>query len=167
MPSFVVAGPEAERVDDAEVVESCDTGFGAGEVRPRGRVEWIVDEDGIGVRTGDCSVLGLVGTGGAGLRTVDVLEERRDVVDDTEGEREGRRGGRGSVFVEPFAYGGGNFRVIGCWFDGCVRTVCERRGRDGGVDDVPRGVGTGFSTFTQSGSLVGAKGLEGLAGLIA
>lgn len=115
MPSFVVAeGPEAERFDAAEAVDSWDTGFDTGDVRPRGRVGCIVDEDGIGERTGVCSVFGLDGTGGAGLRRVDVLEDRREVVDDTEGEREGRRGGRGSAPVETFAYGGGSFRATGC-----------------------------------------------------
>jgi len=72
-------------------------GFETGDVRPRGRDwVWIDVDDGIGERMGDCNVFGLVGIGGAGLRRVEVLDERRDVVDDTEGEREGRRGGTGS-----------------------------------------------------------------------
>ena len=37
--SFVVAGPEAERFDDAEVIASWDTGLDTGDVRPRGRVD--------------------------------------------------------------------------------------------------------------------------------
>lgn len=124
----------------------------------------IVDEEGIGVRVGDCSVFGFEGIGGAGLRWVDVLVERRDVVDDTEGERDGRRGGRGSVLVEVFAKGGGSLRAIGCCAVVWVRTDCEREGSAGCVDAETLGVRTGRSTLTQSGSLVGANGFDGRSG---